>query len=151
MVERGVLPVDAAKEVVMAVIRRSRLGNAVEDAFDKMQPPKPAPDPKAAQAQAESQGAIAETDAKVDGDIKIAQIKAQLDAQVAQAEQNAQAQQNRQEQMLEQQRTQRKEDFDTYQAKLDAFVKIIVATISATKQPDTQVQPVADRTVASVQ
>ena len=146
MVQQGVLPVDAAKEIIMAVIRRSRLGMAVEDAFDKLQAPKPPPDPNAGKAQA----AIAQTQEKAKADIQVAQIKAQLDAHVAQVEQQAQAQQNAQEQALEQQRAAHKEAFDTMQAKLDAFVKIIVATISATKQPDTAVQPIADRTVAGV-
>lgn len=147
LVQDGALPIDAAKELVMAVIRRSRMGMAVEDAFDKMTAPKPPPDPEAGKAQS----AMAQTQAKAQADIQIAKVKADLDAHVAQVEQQAQAQQNAQEQALEQQRTERKEAFDTMQAKLDAFVKIIVATISATKQPDPAVQPIADRTVASVQ
>lgn len=144
MVQQGVLPVDSAKELIMAVIRRSRLGNAVEDAFDKMQAPKPPPDPHAAKAASDANTA----NIKAQADIKVATVKAQLDAHVAQVEQQYQAQQNQQEQMLEQQRSERKEAFDTMQAKMDAFVKIIVATISATKQPDTAVQPIADQTVA---
>jgi hypothetical protein len=147
MVQEGVLPVDAAKEIIMTVIRRARMGMAVEDAFDKLQAPKPKPDPEAAKAQADTQRANIEAQA----DIKVAQVKAALDAHVAQVEQQAQAQQNAQEQALEAQRTERKEAFDTMQAKMDAFVKIIVATISATKQPDPVVQPVADRTVAGAE
>lgn len=96
------LPVDAAKEIVMAVVRRARLGSVVEDAFDRMQPPKPPPDPEAGKAQA----AMQQTQAKVQGDIEVAKIKAQLDAQVAQAQQQAQAQQDAQEQALEAQRAQ---------------------------------------------
>lgn len=147
MVEQGVLPVDAAKELIMAVIRRSRLGIAVEDAFDKLQAPKPQPNKEAMKAQADQQN----TQTKAAADIHVAEIKAQLDAHVAQVQQQAQAQQNAQEQAIEEQRSQREQGFKTMEAKLDAFVKIIVATISATKQPDAAVQPVADRTVASVQ
>jgi len=142
LVQAQALPVDAAKEIVMAVIRRARLGNAVEDAFDKMQAPKPPPDPKAA----ESQGRLQEIHAKGQTDIEVAKIKAQLDGQVAQMQQHAQAQQNAQEQAMEAQRTAHKEAFETMQAKLDAAVKIIVATISASKQADPAIQPTADTT-----
>jgi len=157
LVMQGALPVDAAKEIVMAVIRRAKLGNAVEDAFDKMQAPRPPPDPNAAKAQAEiqksqadAQGKVQAVQAKAEADIHVAQIKAQLDAYVADQQQKAQAQQNAQEQALEAQRTAHKEAFDTMQAKLDAFVKILVATINATKQPDTT-SAVADRTVSGMQ
>lgn len=148
LVERGALPVDAAKEVVMAVIRRSRMGIAVEDAFDKMKAPTPQPDPKAAQAQVEQQGAMAQVQVKAQADAHVAQIKADLAAHVAQVEQQAQAQQNQQEQAMEMQRTAHKESFELMQAKLDAAVKIIVATIAATKAADSAVQPGADAEVS---
>lgn len=147
MVQQGVLPVDAAKEVILTVIRRARMGMAVEDAFDKLQAPKPPTDPNAAKAASDQQTATI----KASADIHVAEVRAKLDAHVAQMEQQYQAQQNREEQMLEQQRTERKEAFETMEAKLDAFVRIIVATISATKQADSAVQPIADRTIASVQ
>lgn len=144
MVEQGVLPVDAAKEIIMAVIRRARMGIAVEDAFDKLQAPKPKPDPKAAEAQAD----MAQVQAKASADIEIAKVKAQLDGQVAQIQQQAQERQNAQEQAMEAQRTAHKESFDLMQAKLDAAVKIIVASIGASKAPDPAVQPGADQTVS---
>lgn len=143
MVQQGVLPVDAAKELIMAVIRRSRLGIAVEDAFDKLQAPKPPPDPHAAKAASDAQN----VQVKANADIHVAEMKAQLDAHLAQVQQQAQAQQNAQEQAIEEQRSQREQAFKTMEAKLDAFVKIVVATISATKQPD-QSSVVADRTIA---
>ena len=143
IVSEGALPPDAAKELVLAVIRRARLGTAVEDAFDKMQAPKPKPNPE----QAKHEAAMQQVQAKAQADIQIAQIKAQLDAQVAQAQQQAQAQQNAQEQMMEQQRQQQKAALDEFQTKLDAMVKIVTATITATQKPDPQVQPTADATV----
>lgn len=144
MVEQGVLPVDAAKEIILTVIRRARMGMAVEDAFDKLQAPKPKPDPEAAKAQ----GALAQTQAKAQADIHIAEMKMQLDAHLAQVQQQAQAQQNAQEQMLEERREQQKAIREENDARFDAMVKIIVATIGATKQADAAVQPVADRTVS---
>lgn len=146
MVQQGVLPVDAAKEVILTVIRRARMGMAVEDAFDKLQPPKPPQDPNAAKAQAD----MANTQAKAQADIQVAQIKAQLDAHVAQVAQAAQAQQNAQEQAIEERRAQEDQRFEMMQAKLDAAVKIIVASISAQKQADPVVTPGAEREISSV-
>lgn len=74
VVQSGALPVDAAKELVMAVIRRARLGTAVEDAFDKMQAPNPTPPPP-------------------DHSIEVAQIKAASDERIAQIKSQAEMQQ----------------------------------------------------------
>jgi hypothetical protein len=137
LVTSGALPVDAAKEIIMSVIRRARLGLAVEDAFDKMQAPKPPPNPEQAKAAAAAQQAQAE-----------GQLKQAIEGMRQQGE-------NQRLQFLEQAKTQReasaeaakthREDMDR---RFDAFVKIITATISATKQPDAAVQPTADRVVA---
>lgn len=144
LITSGALPVDAAKEIVMTVVRRARMGLAVEDALDKMQAPKPPPDPNAGKAQAaiaavQAKGQVDAENAKVkaQADIQVAQIKAQLEAHVAQVQQQAQAQQNQQEQFLEQQRTQQQAQNDAWQTKLDAAVKIIVAQIAAKTAVDT--------------
>jgi len=121
------------------------MGTAVEDAFDKMQQPKPPPKPEEIKAQAGMQ----QVQAKAQADIQVAQMKAQLDAHVAQMEQQAQAQQNAQEQALEAHRDAQKQQFEAMQSRLDAFVKIIVATIAATKQPDAAVEPKADQVVGN--
>lgn len=53
-VTSGALSMDAAKAMVMSVVRRARMGLEVEDALESgMQQPKPAADPNAAKAQAE--------------------------------------------------------------------------------------------------
>jgi hypothetical protein len=44
-VQAGAVPIEAAKETILAIIRRAKLGIAVEDAFDKMQAPQPQVDP----------------------------------------------------------------------------------------------------------
>jgi hypothetical protein len=127
----------------MAVIRRARLGTAVEDAFDKMQMPKPPPDPNA--------GKLQEIQAKGQTDIAVARIKAQLDGYVAEMQQRAQAQQNAQEQALEEHRTQQKQQFALFEARLDAAVKILVAQINATKANDPDAGSVAERDYATTQ
>jgi DNA anti-recombination protein RmuC len=141
MVEQGVLPVDAAKEIILTVIRRARMGMAVEDAFDKLQAPKPKPDPAAAKAQAEGQADIAKAQAKAQSDAQLEQMRQQGENQRLMLEEHAKTVR---EQFIEQMKSQREEN----DARFDAMVKIIVATIGATKQADQAVQPVADRTVA---
>lgn len=147
LVQAQALPVDAAKEIVMAVIRRARLGMAVEDAFDKMQMPKPPPDKEQAKAAADVQKVQAQGQTQ----IEVAKIKAQLDAYVADQQQRAQAQQNAQEQALEAQRTEQKQRFELFESKLDAAVKILVAQINATKAIDPDAGPVAERDYATTQ
>jgi hypothetical protein len=119
LVAEGVMPPAAFKELLLMVCRKFRMGSAIEDAFEQMQPPPPKTDPKIqAQLQVEQirqQGKQQEVAAQVQVEREKAQIqmqveqqKAQLDAQVAQAQQQAQAQQAAQENQLEAQRDQQK-------------------------------------------
>ena len=154
LVQAGALPVDAAKEIVLSVIRRARMGMAVEDAFDKLEAPKPPQDPKAAQAAAKTQADAQQAQME-------AQIKQQIEAMRQQGETQRQqmedAARSEREQMLERMKSDRemmmermRVDAEQQQGKFDAFVKIIVATIAATKQPDESVQPKADATVGGI-
>lgn len=57
-VQQGAIPVDAVKEIIMAVCRRAKLGIDVEDAMDKIKAPAPQQqqqDPKAMEAQIRQQ------------------------------------------------------------------------------------------------
>ena len=155
IVASGALPVDAAKEIVMAVIRRARLGTAVEDAFDKMQAPKPqggAQDPKLAQIEAQAQHDNAQMQMQAKLDQQSDAAKAQLAQALAQLKESAETQRQASREQAETGRTQIVEQLKTQREamadKFDAMVKIIVATIGATKQPDQAVQPQADRVVA---
>jgi len=96
LVSNGSLPIDAAKELIMATVRRARMGTVVEDAFDKMKPPAPPGPPKEVQV----------AQVKGQSDKELAQIKAQTDVQVAQAEQAAQAQSRQAELQMETQKAQ---------------------------------------------
>lgn len=69
-VQMGALPVEALKEIIMVVARRSKMGNAVEDALDQIKQPPPPPKPEQQQ----------------DNSAQVAQIKAQADAQLKQAD-----------------------------------------------------------------
>jgi hypothetical protein len=157
IVQSGMLPVDAAKELVMTIIRRARMGIAVEDVFEKMQAPKPPPDPNAGKAQAE----VAKAQAGAQADIQKAQADGQVKIQVAQAGAQAQVAKTHAEGQIQVQITQLREEAETQrqltaqaheaqiasmQEKYDAAVKIIVAQISATAAADPEAGPEAERT-----
>jgi DNA polymerase III gamma/tau subunit len=81
MVQAGYLPLDAAKEIVMTITRRSRMGMAVEDALDKMKAPPPAPD----------DGKMQIAHAKLAADQQNAQFEAQMQQQQAQQQMQSDA------------------------------------------------------------
>lgn len=112
MVQSGVLPFQAAKELLLATSRKFRMGSQLEDAIDQMQPPPPQ-DPKqqaeAAKTQIPLQVEAMRQKGKQDeiaANLQADRERAQLDAQVAYAEQHAQSMQDQQEQALEAQRMQ---------------------------------------------
>jgi hypothetical protein len=156
IVQSGMLPIDAAKELVMTIIRRARMGIAVEDVFEKMQAPKPPPDPNAGKAQAEvqkvqaqTQGAVQQTQIETQGKIQVAQASAQAQVAKTQAEGGIEIQIAH---FKEQAETQRQLTAQAHEAQIasmqeryDAAVKIIVATIGATKAADPQAGPEAER------
>lgn len=96
MVSQGVLPVDAAKEVILTVIRRARMGMAVEDAFDKLSAPKPQPSPHDTE--------MAKVQAQGQSQVQVAQAKAHAEAGQFQAEEQARMQSEAMKERLEQQR-----------------------------------------------
>lgn len=95
IVSSGAMPIDAVKELVMAVIRRARMGMAVEDAFEKLKAPNPPPPPKEIQ--------VAQIKAQTDE--KNIQAKAQADIAKSNAEQAAQAQSRQAELAMEAQKS----------------------------------------------
>ena len=144
IVQSGALPVDAAKEIVMAVIRRARLGSAVEDAFDKMQAPKAPPahqDPKLLQIQAQAQTDNAQMQLQAHTDQLLEQLKQSGETARQASREHAETGRT---QLVEQMKSSR----EALEAKFDAMVKIIVATISAQKQADPVVTPLAEKTIA---
>ncbi len=118
LVQEGVLPVEGLKEVLLAVSRRARLGNAVEDAFDNMKEPQAkqadqsgAQDAQAniqmkqmelasnqqieqARIQSDKELKQMELDSKKQTDIEVEAIKAQASIQVAEINAGAQIPQN---------------------------------------------------------
>lgn len=155
-VQMGALPIEAVKELVLTVARRAKMGNAVEDAFDKMQPPKPQADPEQAKAQAQAQAEAqktqieaqkhqAEMQARQAELAQTAQIEQQRNAMEAErsrldSEQKAQVERMKAEyaSQTEQMRIQAEGEreaqrlaFDRFKAELEAETKVLVAQISA--------------------
>jgi len=102
-VSSGALTIEAAKSLVMSLVRRARMGLEVEDALEQgMQAPKPQANPEAAKAQVALQTAQAKAQADAQElQARIAEEKAEGQRQVAievakhqreMAEQQAQAQ-----------------------------------------------------------
>jgi len=91
IVTSGALPVEAVKELVMTVIRRARMGIAVEDAFEKLKAPNPPPPPPE----------IAVAQMKAQSEEKLKGMEVQGKVQIAQAEQSAEGQQRQAEMQME--------------------------------------------------
>lgn len=159
----GFMPAEAAKEIIMTICRRSKMGSAVEDALDKMQAPQPGANGAQAQAQAKAQAAAQTAQIKAQSDTQIAQMKAQNDAQIAQIEARAQQQTDIVRQQAEAQQHQLKIDsearlsmlqqqmderfktmemqFRREEAELKAATAIQVATINSAAKGVVQMTP----------
>lgn len=115
MVQQGVLPFEAAKEMAMMVARKSKFGNAMEDVLDQMKAPEPQQPPELQKAQAQAQADMQKHQATlqanaqahqqdIQADMQMAQFKAQMDQQTAAWEQEVQARENAHQQQLEMER-----------------------------------------------
>lgn len=82
LVEKGLMPFDAAKSMLMMISRRFRFGVDVEDELAKMQQPKPQEDPKAAADKAKADMDMEALKARMQAD----QAKNAMELQRMQAE-----------------------------------------------------------------
>lgn len=160
VVQSGAMSVDVLKELAMVVVRRARMGSAVEDAFNKMQqPPPPPPDQSGqleqakfeAQAQLEQakhEATVALEREKVAATMQVERMKAELDVQAEQGKQAAQAAQLQHQNELEAARKQQeaqlqhalsleKLNFERWKAELDSATRIEVARIAQNADPAT--------------
>lgn len=141
LVQQGTMSMDVLKQLMMAVVRRAKMGSAVEDVLEKMQQPPPQPNPEAVKAQAaqqtqqaqqqhdqqmqqmkdQSTGQLEQMKAQLAdqqhqrqlaADMQAEQQKAQLQAQLQAHEQSVQAQQNQHQNQLEAARAQQQAQFD---------------------------------------
>jgi hypothetical protein len=127
------LPMDVAKSVALAAVRRVRMGSAVEDALESLQQPPasqappPPPDHSLEIAQIKAQSEQARTQMQEQSKQQLAQIAEQAETQRQQFE-------------LAMQRA-----GDRYKVELEAAVRVIVAQISATKSADAATMANAQR------
>lgn len=88
LVQSGVMPFDVAKQMLLVVVRKFRLGGDFEDALAKMKPPEPQQDPKA-ESQKQQAAIDAET-AKRDAQMQERQHQMDLEKMSREAEYQAQ-------------------------------------------------------------
>jgi hypothetical protein len=108
-VQQGAMDVSILKEMMLAVVRRAKMGTAVEDAIEKMKQPPAPPDPNAGKVQAQQQIEQAKLAASAQQNqqaLAFEKEKAQLQAQIQAHAQQVQADQNQQQQQMEAQRAQ---------------------------------------------
>jgi hypothetical protein len=92
-VQAGAIPIEAVKALMGVVVRRAKMGTAVEDALEKMQAPAPGADPEAAKAQAAAQ----QQQAQQQHEVQLEQMKAQTTAQLEQMKASISDQQHQRE------------------------------------------------------
>jgi hypothetical protein len=140
-VQMGAMPVEALKEIVLAVTRRAKMGNAVEDALDGIKQPPPPQEPQDNSAQVEqmrqqadmqkSQAEMQARQAEQQQSMQLEQMKLQAqqqsDAQKAQMAMQVEQMKAEQQASIEMQRL----EFDKFKAQLEAETKVLVAQISA--------------------
>ena len=108
LVQEGALPIDSAKQIILAVCRRAKLGLAVEDSIEKMQQPAPKqpepppPDHSAEVAQIKAQSDSQMAQMKEQGQSERDQLKAQMDAQSSERELQFKAQMDQAQKQHEQ-------------------------------------------------
>jgi hypothetical protein len=127
LVAKGVMPMEVAQSMLLAITRRFRFGTDIEDYIKQMKAPPPEDDGKAAAA-AEAQQKQAEMQAQ----LQQAQADRQLEVQKVQAEGQMQMMQMRAESERESMRLQAQHEAAV--AKLEAQYAIDQAKVSAQKQ-----------------
>lgn len=119
LIESGTMPFDAAKSMMMVIVRRFKFGNEVEEQINAMQQPQAKPDPNAQKAQLEMQQMQQEMAGKERERTQTAQL-AQMDMALKQREHELQ---------MEALRRQQEFDILAHQMKLKELAVKTEATI----------------------
>lgn len=129
-VQMGAMPVDALKEIMLVVTRRAKMGNAVEDAFDKIKQPPP-------QEQKPQDNSLEVEQLRQQGDMQ----KAQVDAQTAMQKEQLKAQADAQNKQIEAQR-----DIELEKMRLDNAYRIAIDTAKIQRQTALDVAQINQQT-----
>jgi hypothetical protein len=117
-VEKGVVPIETAKALLMAGVRRFKLGAEVEDALDKIGDPKnEQPDPMVQQLQQQLQEVTKENE-QLKSKAQVEMGKAQMQSQAADKDRQA-----------EMENSERDRQADMSKAQMEAETKVVVAQI----------------------
>lgn len=134
-VQAQAMPMDAVKGTLVAIVRRARLGIAVEDAIDQMQPPQQQPDPRVVAEQQKAQMQAQQAQADGERQMQLEQQKMQMEAQAKDREREHTAMIEKfkieSKAAMDERLAAQQQDFDRWKAQLDADTKIMVAQISA--------------------
>jgi hypothetical protein len=124
-VQQGAMPIEAVKEIILAVTRRAKLGNAVEDAMDKMQAPQPE------QQEQDNSAEVEKVKAQAQQQIESARMQHEqaMEAAKQQGEMMRMQMQNQHEAQMEQMRIQSESTLKLILAKLEEQKAIEVAQI----------------------
>jgi hypothetical protein len=147
-VQMGAMPVGALKELILAVTRRAKLGNAVEDALEGISQPQTQQQNSDNSAQVEQmrqQGAQQLEQMKQQHEAAITQHKLQVDQAREQLVAQREAEQTQLQHQIEQMKAERESaleaqrlEYEDQWKRLDADVKLAVAQIQSKTQMDTQ-------------
>ena len=130
MIEKGVMPFEAAKSMMLEVVRRYRFGTEVEDELKAMKQPQPPPDPKAQAAVQEAQ----QKQAEMQQEVQRQQVEFQMKQQEMQAEMQMRVQEFKAEMQLEAVKMQAEQQAEV--AKLNAEALAEAAKLNSQKQTE---------------
>ena len=108
LVQSGVMPFGAAQGMMMAIVRRFRFGNEIEDYIKAMKPPQPQDNGEAAKKELDSQKQMMEKDAQT------------AQATIAAKQENSRLTMQLEKERAEREIMQRKADLDVRELKLQA-------------------------------
>lgn len=120
LVQAGMLPVEAQKEMLMTLTRRARMGIVVEDALDKMQAPQQKQDPSIQVAQAKAQADAQQAQMEAALEQQKMQMQAQIDERAKQVDLQIEQQRLAMEAQAEQQRQQNEMAVEAHKQEMQA-------------------------------
>jgi hypothetical protein len=164
LVAQGILPFQTAQSMLLAITRRFRFGNEIEDQINQMQPPKPQDDGKAAEQQAMQaqmqqqaqieQGKMQLEQSKLQSDVqgKAAELQSQKEIENMRMQYDAQVEQMKAEssERLQQMKLQAETSLKLQLAEIDRQTKLEIASIQALateKQASIQAQSAENQAV----
>jgi hypothetical protein len=131
MVEKGILPFDAAKALMLSVVQKFRLGQDVEQTFMAIQEPKPKEDPKAQADKQKAEAEMAQSKQKFEMEMAAQQQELAQKREIAQLELQVQ----REDLEMQRQEMALKREFMTAKHQADMAMLVAKATMPPAAAP----------------